>query len=257
MKPQLKLGAALVALAAFGAISACSKQQDATSETAATTPAAAEADSKPVFGDWGIDLDQRDQTVAPGDDFARYANGSWIDSFVIPADLPGYVSFTMLRLEAEDDVKEIVEDLAATDSAKGSLEQKVGDFYKSWMDVDAVNAAGAAPLKAHLDEIYAIDTPQALMLELASIHNTGPAGFGVIPDPADTTKNIVFVDQAGLGMPDRDYYLKDDDRFVKYRAAYKTFIENMLTYAGIDGAPAKADAIIAFETKIAEAHWTQ
>ncbi|MEZ5918064.1 MAG: M13 family metallopeptidase [Parvularculaceae bacterium] len=259
MKPQLKLGAALVALAAFGAISACSQKQDATADTAAATPAAPEADTaaaKPVFGDWGIDLAQRDQTVAPGDDFARYVNGAWLDSFVIPADLPGYVSFTMLRLEAEDDIKAIVEELAAKDSAKGSLEQKVGDFYKSWMDVDAVNAAGAAPLKSHLDEIYAIDTPEAMMLELASIHNNGPAGFGVIPDPADTTKNIVYVDQSGLGMPDRDYYLKDDERFVKYRAAYKTFIENMLTYAGIDGAPAKADAIIAFETKIAQLHWT-
>jgi endothelin-converting enzyme/putative endopeptidase len=251
MKSRLKLGAALAAIALAGTLAACAKK-DAQTETvaAAETP-------KTEYGIWGVDTTQGDPSVRPGDDFARYANGKWLDTFVIPADLPGYVSFTKLRLDAEADVKAIIEDVSAQQSAPGSLEQKVGDYFRTWMDEAAANAAGAAPLKPHLDAIYAIADRDALTRELASVHNNGPAGYGVIPDPADTTKYIVFVGQAGIGLPDRDYYLKTDGKFPEYRDAYKAYIARLFDLAGIAGGAEKAEAILAFETKIAEVHWTQ
>jgi endothelin-converting enzyme/putative endopeptidase len=252
MQQRLKIGAALAAIALATSLAGCAKK-----DAAATAKTDEVVAPKTAYGSWGVDTTQGDPLVRPGDDFARYANGKWLDTFVIPADLPGYVSFTKLRLAAEDDVKAIVEELAAKDSAQGSLEQKVGDYFRSWMDEAAVNHEGAAPLKPHLDEIYAIKSKDDLMRAYASLHNNGPAGYGIIPDPADTTKYIAFVGQAGIGLPDRDYYLKNDGKFPAYRDAYKAYIAKLFELAGIEGGAAKADAILAFETKIAEVHWTQ
>ena len=252
MKVSLKLTTALAAIALATSLAACAKKD----KPADAQEQAVEA-PKTVYGSWGVDTTQGDPSVRPGDDFARYANGKWLDTFEIPADLPGFVSFTKLRLGAEGDVKAIIEDVSAAPSAPGSLEQKVGDYYRTWMDEAAADAAGAAPLKSHLDAIYAIADRDGLARAMASVHANGPAGYGVIPDPADTTKYIVFVGQAGIGLPDRDYYLKTDGKFPAYRDAYKAYIAKMFELAGIDGGAAKADAILAFETKIAEVHWTQ
>ncbi len=252
MKRSLKLGAAVAAIVLATSLAGCARKD----KPADPQSGSAEA-PKTVYGSWGVDTTQGDPATRPGDDFARYANGKWLDNFEIPADLPGYVSFTKLRLDAEGDVRAIVEELGAEQSRQGSLEQKVGGYFRTWMDEAGVEAAGAAPLKPHLDEIHAIQSKDDLTRALASIHHNGPAGFGVIPDPADTTKYIVFVGQAGIGLPDRDYYLKEDGKFPQYRAAYKDYIEKMFTLAGIEGGAAKADAILVFETKIAEVHWTQ
>jgi endothelin-converting enzyme/putative endopeptidase len=252
MKTALKLGAALLAIAAAGAIAGCTKKTD----KAEATKAAAES-TKPVLGTFGLEPDQGDPAVKPGDDFARYANGKWLDTFEIPADLAGYVSFTKLRLDAEADVKAIIEDLAAKPQTPGSVEQKVGTFYKNWLDTAKVDADGTAPLAAELAKINAIADSKGLMAAFGDIHMMGPVGFFIDADPADTTKYAVFVGQSGLGMPDRDYYLKTDERFVQYRAAYKSYIAKVLGLAGIADAAKKADAILAFETAIAKTHWSQ
>ena len=252
MKSSLKVSAAIAALIAATAIGACTKKPEA------DKPADVVAEApKTAYGTWGVDTTQGDPAVRPGDDFARYANGKWLDTFEIPSDLAGFVSFTKLRLDAEADVKAIVEEVAAKSSEPGSLEQKVGGYFRSWMDEEAANALGAAPLKPHLDAIYAASTRDDLMKLFGSIHHQGPAGFGIIPDPADTTRYIAFIGQAGIGLPDRDYYLKTDGKFPEYRDAYKAYVAKMFELAGIEGGAAKADAILAFETKIAEAHWTQ
>ncbi|MFZ5616322.1 MAG: M13 family metallopeptidase [Pseudomonadota bacterium] len=252
MKTGLKLSAALAAIALATSLAACAKKEKAAEPQEQVSEAA-----KTAYGTWGVDTTQGDPAVRPGDDFARYANGKWLDTFEIPADLPGFVSFTKLRLDAEGDIRTIVEELAAKESAPGSLEQKVGDYFRSWMDEAKANELGAAPLKPHLDAIYAIQSKDDLMRALGSVHNNGPAGYGVIPDPADTTKYIAFVGQAGIGLPDRDYYLKTDGKFPAYRDAYKAYIAKLFELAGVEGGAAKADAILAFETKIAEVHWTQ
>jgi endothelin-converting enzyme/putative endopeptidase len=208
------------------------------------------------LGAWGIDLTARDESVAPGDDFNRYANARWLDTFEIPADLSSYISFTKLRLEAEEDVRAIVEELSGAQAEPGSLEQKVGDFYRSWMDVDRLNELGAAPLTPHLAELAGIGDREALMHAFASVHATAPFAVGIIPDPADTTRYVAFVAQSGLGMPSRDYYLEDDERFVAYRQAYREYVARVLTLAGAGEAEAKAGSIIELETKLAEVHWT-
>ncbi len=252
MKTTLKLGAALLALAAVGAIAGCTKKAD----KAEAAKAAAES-TKAELGAFGLEPDQGDPATKPGDDFARYANGKWLDTFEIPTDLPGYVSFTKLRLDAEADVKAIIEDLAAKSQAPGSVEQKVGSFYKSWMDVEKVEADGLAPLGAAMSKIDSIADRKGLMKAFGDIHIMGPAGYFIDADPADTTKYAVFVGQSGIGMPDRDYYLKTDERFVQYRAAYKDYIAKILTLAGRKDAAKTAEAILKFETEIAKTHWTQ
>jgi endothelin-converting enzyme/putative endopeptidase len=208
------------------------------------------------IGDWGVDLSVGDETVKPGDDFNRYASGKWLDSYEIPADLSSYGVFLQLRLDAEGDVRTIVEELASKEPPEGSLGQKVGDFYAAWMNTERLDELGAKPLKSQLDKIDAIENKQGLNGAFASLHLSAPFGVGIIPDPADTTRYIAFVGQAGLGMPNRDYYLKEEERMVEYRAAYKTYIQTVLGLADIADAETKADTIIALETRLAEVHWT-
>jgi endothelin-converting enzyme/putative endopeptidase len=253
MNSGLKLGAAMAALLAATAIVGCARKDAAKSpepEQSAEAP-------KPTFGAFGVDTSQGDPSVKPGDSFARYANGKWLDTFQIPADLSGFTGFTQLRLDAESDIREIVEELGAKQSQKGSLEQKVGDFFKSWMNESKIDAAGAAPLKPELDKIFALNTKDDFAKAFADLHLMGPVGFGILPDPQDTTRYTVFMGQNGIGLPDRDYYLKTDDRFVQYRAAYKDYIAKLLSLAGVDDAATKAGAILAFETKLAEVQWSQ
>ncbi|MDX1582317.1 MAG: M13 family metallopeptidase N-terminal domain-containing protein, partial [Thermoanaerobaculia bacterium] len=208
------------------------------------------------IGAWGVDLSARDTSVDPGNDFNEYANGAWMDEYEIPPDLSRYGAFIQLRLDAESDVREIVEELAAKEAPKGTLEQKVGDFYESWMDVETLDRLGAEPLRPHLERIDAIEDHEGVTREFASLHNTAPFGIGIIPDPADTTRYIAFVGQSGLGMPNRDYYLEDDERFVEYREAYRDYITTILGLAGIESSDEKADRIIELETRLAEVHWT-
>ena len=242
MKKTLRLGAASLAILAAGALGACT-----------TTPAEPAAE----LGAWGVELDQRDTAVDPGDDFAEYANGTWLATTEIPGDLARYGMFDQLRLDAEADIRAIVEELAAADAARGTLEQKVGDYYASWMNVEALDASGADPIRPYLDEIFAVQSRDDLSKIYASLHGDGPFGVGIIPDPADTTRYIAFVGQSGLGMPDRDYYLKDDAKFADYRTAYDDYVTTVLTLAGFENAEERADAIIALESELAEAHWTQ
>lgn len=254
----------LLALTIAGLVAGCSEDQpsSATADASAAPhktmaePAAEAPQMAAEIGAWGIDLETRDLSVEPGDDFARYANGKWLDSYEIPADLSSYGIFLQLRLDAEDDVRAIVNDLASKEPSEGTLEQKVGGFFGSWMNTDRLEEKGAEPLQADLERIAAISSKAELMPAFASLHMTAPFGIGIIPDPADTTRYIAFVSQAGLGMPNRDYYLKDEERFVDYRAAYKNFATTILESAGIGQSAEKADAIIALETRIAEAHWT-
>jgi len=258
MKPAYLLtGVASLALAA-----ACQAEQQTASEpemeAAAETVAelASEGGADAAVGEWGVDLAAMDDSVDPGDDFNEYVNGAWLDAYEIPADLSRYGIFIQLRLDAEEDVRAIIEDVAASGGAEGSLERKVGDFYSSWMDVDALDALGAAPLEPHLARIAGIDSKDGVIEEFATVHSTAPFGVGIIPDPADTTRYIAFVGQAGLGMPNRDYYLDEAERFQEYRAAYRDYIVTVLGLAGVSGAEAKADAIIDLETQLAEVHWT-
>ncbi len=245
-----KLLSAGVGLIAISAVIACA---NVTGE-AALEPAV----SGPETGSWGYDDTAFDMSVDPGDDFFRYANGAWLDAYEIPADRDSYGIFTALRDRSDQQVRAIIEELSAADDAgPGSVEQQVGDFFTAWMNTEAMNEAGIAPLAGRIAEIQAIATAEDLQRAFTALDNQAPFGLGVIPDPADTTRYAVFLGQGGLGLPDRDYYLSNDERMVGFRAAYRDYIVEIFELAGLSAETARADAIVDLETRLAQSHWTR
>ena len=230
--------------AAVAAILVLSAQQGLASESAKSAE----------IGAWGIDLEQMDPDAAPGDDFAEYVNGRWYETFEIPADRARYGIFTRLRERSTEQVREIIEEVSAGEPDDPNA-RKVADYYRTWMDVETLNELGARPLQPHLERIGAIESRDDLMAAFASLHMAAPFSVGIVPDPADTTRYTIFATQSGLGMPDREYYLNDDDRFVEFRKAYRDYIIRVQELAGIDNAETRADAILALETELAELHW--
>ena len=221
----------------------------------ATPTPAAEA-PKATLGAWGIELANRDEAVKPGDDFFRYANGTWLANFKIPEDKARYGAFDELGVKSENDVKSIIDGFAANPPAAGSNIAKAADFYASWMDEATLEARGLEPLKPYLDEINAIADKAGLLKVLAKDGYSAPFGLGIEADVADPTRYAVWGAQDGLGMPDRDYYLEKSEKYDAYRAAYKAYVTKIFELIG-DAAPAaSADTVIRFETEIAKGHWT-
>ncbi len=216
---------------------------------------------KAQLGDFGVDLSARDLAVKPGDDFNRYASGHWLDTYQLRDDQVSFGSFAALRDRAEEQVHGLIEGLQARKDLKpGSNGQKVRDFYASYMDRTARDAAGIAPLKPMLARFAAIDGKAALVAAFAASGIDGsdaPLGLGVTTDRKDPDQYLVTLGLGGLGLPDRDYYLNQDPRFAKIREAYLAHIQRMLGFAGITGADAKAraEAILALETALAKPQW--
>lgn len=250
MRAMLMAGAAALALAACQATGAPPSSGTASIEAAKAAP-------KPELGTWGVDKTAMKTSVKPGDDFFSYVNGAWLDTFEIPADKTNYGSFTVLADRSEERVRKIIEDAAAKSGAPGSVEQKIGDLYASFMDEAAVEAKGLAPLQGDLDAIAAAKTRAdiATLMARPDISSNAIVRLFVDVDSKNTERYIVYATHSGIGLPDRDYYLVDNERFVKIRAAYKDFIAQMLTLGGVADAKAKAEKIYALEKKIAEAHW--
>ncbi|HCR66619.1 MAG TPA: M13 family peptidase, partial [Oceanicaulis sp.] len=168
-----------------------------------------------------------------------------------------YGTFSILALEAEEQVQAIIDDAAAEGGEAGSNSQLVGDLYASWMNADAIEAAGVAPLQPYLAEIDAVETLDDAAALFNSIHHQSPYGFAVWADPSDPTVNALRLFQGGLGLGNRDYYLEDTERFQQYRDGYRNYIIRLHELAGLENGEANADAILALETRIAEAHWTR
>jgi len=231
-------------------------------ETPAKGAVQAAASTKPTYGTWGFDTAGMDRTATPGDDFGRFANGNYLKTLEIPADRSNYGMFTKLRDLSQERTKEIVEASAAVKGAKpGSEEQKVGDFYASFMDEATIEVKGIAPLKPELDKIAAITDRTQLCKAFGRASRLGvdlPVGAGPQQDLKNPDVYAVYVGQGGLGLPDRDYYLDTKNpKFAEIREKYVAHIAAMLKLAGFDNAEARAKAIFALETKIAETHWTQ
>ncbi len=249
MKRLLLCGVAAFALAACGQNEGQHSGQDTEKSeiTAATTT--------PELGDFGIELADIDPEVDPGDDFYRYVNGKWLDTFEIPEEFSSYGSFTVLFERSEDRVKAIIEDAAKSNARAGSLEQKIGDYYAAFLNTDAIDAQG---FDVVADDFAKIDAAQnhediAALFGDPRIGANSPIGAFVNVDSKQTEQYAVYLTQAGLGMPNRDYYL--DDKFADKRPKYLTYIEEALSLAGVENAGAKAQAILDVETKMAEAHW--
>jgi putative endopeptidase len=204
----------------------------------------------------GIDPTAVDPNVRPQDDLFAHVNGPWVRATPIPADRGRYGTFDELRETAEQHVREIIEEVAAGDPQSGTVAAKVGDLYASFMDEDAVEALGSQPLAQDLARAAAVSSPDEVMATSGTFGRAGILGL-VMPfvntDDRDPSRYVVYLEQAGLGLPDESYYR--EEQHADKRAAYVGHVERMLALAGWP-APAEAAArVMALETRLAAGHW--
>jgi putative endopeptidase len=208
----------------------------------------------------GIDLSAADRNVRPQDDLFQHVNGGWLARTEIPADKASWGAFDMLFEKSQADLRALAEELAkSTSRAPGSDAQKIGDFYQSFLDEGRVEQLGLTPLTAQLAEIDALKTKTDLARYFArafKMNLTNPVVGFVDGDAGDPTREILYLFQGGLGMPDRDYYLKDEARLTQYRVQYLAFLTTVLKMAGQPSPEKAASDIFALERRIAQAHWT-
>jgi putative endopeptidase len=209
------------------------------------------------FGTWGVDLSGMDTSVKPGDDFFSYVNGTAVKNMVIPADKTSIGSFVVLRDLSEARSKAIVTGLAARADVSGD-DAKIAAVYNAYMDEAAVEKLGIAPLKPRLAAIKAIKSKAEMARYMGTTSGTfGSAFFNpyVASDEKNPKVQVLLIAQGGLGLPDRDYYLKDS--FADKKAKYETYIADMLRLVGYANPEQSAKDILALESKIAEVHWTR
>jgi len=209
----------------------------------------------------GIDRSGMDKSVRPQDDLYLAMNGAWVKDTQIPADKAIWGAFVELRELSDKRVREIAEGLASTQPAPGSNAQKVDDYYRAFLDEAAIDKAGLAPIEASLKDLDSVKDPGMLVGLMG--HWQGvvatPLQVGANPDLDDPGVYIADLRQGGLGLPDRDYYLKDGERFTKARAAYATYLGQLFALAGDSAADAAAHAsqVMALETRLATAQWAR
>ena len=205
-----------------------------------------------------IDQKSFDTTVRPQDDLYQFVNGTWLTETEIPADKSNYGAFTKLSDLSQERCREMIETLSSEQHPDGSDAQKVGAFYKSFMDLDAANEKGIAPLQAELDKIEALEDREALinhMAYLMTVGVDGPIGLYVSQDAKNSTAYAVHLIQNGLTLPDRDYYLKHDRKTLQAQLALLTFVETIFEAAKIEGGEDAATAILEIEAQLAKASW--
>jgi len=189
-----------------------------------------------ILGTFGIATENMDKTINPGDNFYEYVNGNWLKTVEIPSDRSTYGSFGVLRDQAEERVRTIIENAASAESPSAD-EKRIGDFYNAYQNTDRIEALGLAPIQAGLDRIRAAETKDDVLTLMSDI------GLG-LDTPASP---YVYI----------DYYFDESEKGQEILAGYKTLATSMLTEAGVENAAARADAIMAFETALADGHWSR
>ena len=217
----------------------------------------------------GINLAAMDKSVKPGDDFFMYANGSWFKNSEIPADRGSIGAFFVTQQELEKRKDGLIAELAKSDAAAGSNEAKLKDFRAAFMDQAGIDQRTLPALRADINRFMAIADKRALAeaiggtvmadidpLNATDLHSENLFGIFVTQSMSDPSKNVPYLLQGGIGMPDRDYYLSSDAAMAKVRDAYRPLIAKMLASAGLDNAEARAARVYELEAKIAAAHAT-
>ena len=215
--------------------------------------------SKPEYGAWGFDLVGADLSTRPGDDFFRYANGIWLDRTQIPADKPRY----SLRLVMSDLIEQRLHELMETPVGAGNVEpstlaEKVAAFYRSFMDQTRVEQLGVKPIASELEDVKRAKTRAelaALMGRSATDFEGSLFDYTIEADLKDPTRYAFYLSHAGLGLPDRDYYLTP--AFAKQKAAYQSYVETLLRLVNWPDAAARARDVVDFESQVAAASWTK
>ena len=216
--------------------------------------AKASAGPKPQYGSFGFDTAGMDRAVAPGDNFYQFANGTWAKNTPIPADKPNYGAFNFLDDLSHTRTQELLE------QAKADPNSKIGSAYSTYLDTAAIEAKGLAPIQPWLNEIRGLKSKAgyAALAAEASRNGVGiPFAAAVVQDRKNPDAYSMNLFQAGLGMPDRDYYLSADPKLAETKAAYEKHLAVMLTLAGEPSAASRAKALLGFETEIAKVSWTR
>jgi len=236
-------------------LSACSPESSPES-LATVEPAQTET---PNVTSSGIDTGNFDTTIDPGDDFYRYVNGTWLTETTLPSDKSNFGAFTALGDEAEENLRRIIEDAAATEAPQGSDMQKVGDFFTSFMDIDRIEALGAEPLQSTLSDIVSVQSKDEMLIKMAELNHLSvqmPVGIYISNDAMQSDQYISYLNQWGLGLPDRDWYLTEDDESHRQaREAYGDYIGKVLELAGYERAEEAVRSVLGIEFLIAQAHW--
>ncbi|MGE7136734.1 M13 family metallopeptidase [Luteibacter sp. NPDC031894] len=222
----------------------------------ALPPAHAQASQRPDVGAFGFDVDGMDRAIAPGSDFYRYANGAWARSTPIPADKSNFGMFTHLGDLNSERLKDILE------AARKNARSKAGAAYAAFLDEAGIDRQGLAPAQPWLARIDAVATREDYARVAAKAVREGIAGpfeIAVTQDDRHPDANVLKLSQAGLGLPDRDYYLRSDASMTRVRAAYRDHVARLLTLSGVprEEAVQRADALLRLETDFAKVSWNR
>jgi len=251
----------IAALALLTLLSACG-QDNTTTQTAEAVDANDTAETVEVVEvvtekHSGLLPDFMNTDVRPGDDFNAFVNGTWMDTAEIPADRASDSVGLMVHEQSVANVKVIIEESAAGDFAKGTNEQKVGDLYSSYMDMDTRNELGVTPLQNEFAKIHELGDKEDLAVYFAEANKIGvnvPFALSQYVDFKDPNTYMMYTWQAGLGLPDREYYFTEGDDAEKIRVAYQAHIEKMFELAGLADGDKAAEMIMALETRMAAEH---
>ena len=259
---QTPVRQAALALAILASLAACDRS--ASTDKTATPATTTQAPATPVSG---IDIAGIDKSVQPGDDFDEYANGAWKKATEIPADRSSMSTGYYVFEKAEKRLSDLIQGLDQAKPAAGSNERKIADYYAAYMDEAGIESRGLAPLQTKLDSVAAIADKAALSrylggslradtdpLNATNYYTENLFGLFVAQALEDPSKNVGYLMQGGLGMPDREYYLASDKEMSANRAAYQTYIAAILKQAGYADADKVAKTIFDLEMKIAKAH---
>ncbi|QJD99909.1 M13 family peptidase [Massilia forsythiae] len=254
MKKQYLLSALTLAL-----IASLGHAADATGGAGAAAKSSSAKNGQTLAS--GIATQYIEPSVRAQDDFFEYLNGKWLKTVEIPADKSSWGSFMELRENTLPQLRGIIEKASAGNPSSATDAQRIGDFYASFMDEARLEQLGVTPLRAELDKIAALKDKSELPALLAHLGKIGvnvPYDFGIHQDNKDSTKYVPDIGQGGLGMPDRDYYLKADDaKLADAKAKYMAHVQKTLAMAGDKNAAANAKAIVDFETELAKIQWTK
>jgi putative endopeptidase len=238
-------------------LAACEQNNNAVQPAAQSTGDGAATAAVAVEKHSGLLLENMNKDVRPGDDFNAYVNGGWMATAVIAADRASNTVGLMVHEQSQENVKAIIEESAGGDFAHGSDEQKVGDLYKSYMDMESRNALGIKPLEPEFARIDALGDYQQLTVYFADANKIGIATPFILSQDVDfkvPSTYMMYTYQAGLGLPDREYYFEESERSEEIRKAYVAHIEKMFALAGLADGKSAAEMIMALETRIAAEH---
>ena len=215
--------------------------------------------SKPVIEPWGYPFEALDRTTRPQDDLYQFANGGWLAATEIPGDRSG-VGFSQIMRDRNDArIQSIIDDIKAADVEAGSNEQKIRDLYASYMDIEAINAAGITPLQPMLDQVSGLtsheDIARAMMDPALGARSL--FGISIYIDSKKPTDYTVYASHSGTALPDKSYYERDGERLETLRTEYVNYMEKVFARLGAEDARARAEGVFALEKAIASHHWSR